>query len=995
MSTINFPNNPTPGELFPFGGKTWQWNGNYWGVYSGSTLSIVDLSYSANTGELWYTKSDLSQSNTSIWSYITGGSYNTTTRDITLSANTGGTFTISNLDYNGVTNLNFNQSNYDLTIERPSGNDTVSLSILATDMTVTGGTYNPSNGTVTFRNNSGGTFEVTGFATNYTDIYTTGFTYNPNTGLIQFDRTDLQNAYSGFTSYYVSGTTNYIPKFNSTGVTNSQIFDDGSSVTIGYGNNNATNTELLVSGYTKIGQSTTTAATKTLMVSGNINMEQVSSPTGLQLTAITFTSNPGAGNLSAGTYHYDFCFTTTEGETECVISNVYFASGVSLTNGSSMTLSNIPISSDPRVTGRKIFRSLVNPTPAGSGVYFTYFIGTISNNTQTTYTDTTSDSSIDTNTVQFNYRKGNTTAGQIYSQNVRTIYFDDYDTIIGQNAYTSNVRGNSNVSVGAESMKFNTAGSNTVSIGYASNFRTTAGTDNVSIGFSANYVNPNGSYNVSIGSVALRGNTLTDQSSNVAVGYGSMYLSSGSSFSVGVGYYTGRRFYGDYNTFIGYNTASYSSQRGGLYNIFIGNQVGNSMTGTSSMNNNILIGYGVNAPNLGGSNQLNIGNLIYGSSLGNSSTQSTGGVGIGVTNIGSRLDVSPTASQIGLRVSGSSSTEMVRITQAGSGAAFIVEDDGSNPDATPFVITGDGKVYIGTTEPTTSLLNVGGNTHLYGNVFLNGTTNRAIQNATPGRALINFATVGDSYFNNGNLGVGTITPTSKLHVVGNSNLDGILFVGNTSSPGGISNARFNNSISGGATSTSVFHAPTVQTGVTTVYGIRSQSILAANATMSAYYHYSAAEGIWGAGSSISQNFGFVIGSDFNRGATNVGFYGALTASSSNWNLYMIGTGANYLQGDLRIGLTSNTGYKLDVAGTGRTSGLIVSNNIGVGTTTPDSKSILDLTSTTQGFLPPRMTNVQITGITSPPEGLTIYSTDAKTLVFYNGTSWQKITSSAL
>jgi hypothetical protein len=110
---------------------------------------------------------------------------------------------------------------------------------------------------------------------------------------------------------------------------------------------------------------------------------------------------------------------------------------------------------------------------------------------------------------------------------------------------------------------------------------------------------------------------------------------------------------------------------------------------------------------------------------------------------------------------------------------------------------------------------------------------------------------------------------------------------------------------------------------------------------------------------------------------------------------MIGTGANYLQGDLRIGLTSNTGYKLDVAGTGRTSGLIVSNNIGVGTTTPDSKSILDLTSTTQGFLPPRMTNVQITGITSPPEGLTIYSTDAKTLVFYNGTSWQKITSSAL
>ena len=995
MSTISFPDNPTLGELYPFNGKTWQWNGNYWGIYSGSTLSIVDLSYSANTGELWYTKSDLSQSNTSIWSYITGGSYNTSTRDITLSANTGGTFTISNLDYNGVTDLAFDVPTRILSISRPSGPDTVDLSSLIGNL-VYSGTYNSNTGVVTFYPVSGNSFDVTGFLTGYTNTYTTGFTYNPNTGLIQFNRTDLQNAYSGFTSYYVSGTTNYIPKFNSTGVTNSQIFDNGNFVTIGYGNNSATNTELLVSGYTKIGQSTTTAATKTLMVSGNINMEQVSGPTGLQLTAITFTSNPGAGNLSAGTYQYDFCFTTAEGETECVISNVYFASGVSLTNGSSMTLSNIPVSSDPRVTGRKVFRSLVNPPQASSGQYFTYFIGTISNNTQTTYTDTTADSSINTSTAQINYRKGNTTAGQIYSQNTRTTYFDDFDTIIGQNAYISNVRGYSNVSVGAESMRSNTSGVNTVSVGYASNYRTTAGTDNVSIGFSSNYLNPNGSYNVSVGSTSLRGgSTLTDQSYNVAVGYGSMYLSSGSSYSVALGYYTGRNFYGNNNTFIGYNTASYSTQRGGLYNIFIGNQVGNSMTGTSNMNNNILIGYGVNAPNLGGSNQLNIGNLIYGTSLGNSSTQSTGGVGIGVTNIGSRLDVSPTSSQIGLRVSGSSSTDMVRITQVGSGAALVVEDDGSNPDATPFVITGDGKVYIGTTEPTTSLLNVGGNTHLYGNVFLNGTTNRAIQNATPGRALINFATAGDSYFNNGNLGVGTITPTSKLHVVGNSNLEGILFVGNTSSPGGISNARFNNSISGGTTLTSVFHAPTVQTGVTTVYGIRSQSILAANATMSAYYHYSAAEGIWGAGSSISQNFGFVIGNDFNRGTTNVGFYGALTASSSNWNLYMIGTGANYLQGDLRIGLTSNTGYKLDVAGTGRTSGLIVSNNIGVGTTTPDSKSILDLTSTTQGFLPPRMTNVQITGITSPPEGLTIYSTDAKTLVFYNGTSWQKITSSAL
>ena len=119
-----------------------------------------------------------------------------------------------------------------MTIQRPSGNDTVSLSILATDMTVTGGTYNSSNGVVTFINNSGGTFEVSGFTSGYTDIRTTGVTYTPSTGLLTFNTTTTQNAYSANTAYYVSGTTDYLPKFNSTGITNSIIFNSGTTVGI-------------------------------------------------------------------------------------------------------------------------------------------------------------------------------------------------------------------------------------------------------------------------------------------------------------------------------------------------------------------------------------------------------------------------------------------------------------------------------------------------------------------------------------------------------------------------------------------------------------------------------------------------------------------------------------------------------------------------------------------------------------------------------------------
>lgn len=118
-----------------------------------------------------------------------------------------------------------------------------------------------------------------------------------------------------------------------------------------------------------------------------------------------------------------------------------------------------------------------------------------------------------------------------------------------------------------------------------------------------------------------------------------------------------------------------------------------------------------------------------------------------------------------------SSDAALRVTQTGTGEAIRVEDS-ANPDSTPFVVASDGKVYIGTTVTTTSLLNVNGNTLIYGNIYLNGTTNRAIQNATSGRALINFATAGDSYLNNGNLGIGTTSPAYRLDVSGSSRING-------------------------------------------------------------------------------------------------------------------------------------------------------------------------------------------------------------------------------
>lgn len=65
--------------------------------------------------------------------------------------------------------------------------------------------------------------------------------------------------------------------------------------------------------------------------------------------------------------------------------------------------------------------------------------------------------------------------------------------------------------------------------------------------------------------------------------------------------------------------------------------------------------------------------------------------------------------------------------------------------------------------------------------------------------------------------------------------------------------------------------------------------------------------------------------------------------------------------------------------------------IGIGTTSPDSSSILDVSSTTHGFLPPRMTKPKMMSIQSPATGLIVYCSNCCTngsINFYTGTSWQ-------
>lgn len=67
-------------------------------------------------------------------------------------------------------------------------------------------------------------------------------------------------------------------------------------------------------------------------------------------------------------------------------------------------------------------------------------------------------------------------------------------------------------------------------------------------------------------------------------------------------------------------------------------------------------------------------------------------------------------------------------------------------------------------------------------------------------------------------------------------------------------------------------------------------------------------------------------------------------------------------------------------------------SIGIGTSTPDASSLLDITSTTRGFLPPRMNTTQQNAITSPTAGLFIYNSDSTGYMYYNGSAWARVSS---
>lgn len=384
------------------------------------------------------------------------------------------------------------------------------------------------------------------------------------------DLAGIGNAYNGLETFLTSDNTKYRYQSNGWVKLYSPTYDDftnhkhstlhspDGAKAVATASDDAF---LTVSGKVRIGLKPSNN-NLSLDVGGNIQFTPVIRPTNAEITGMVL-ANGGTGSIPAGTYYYAVAYYSLEGDTGSEDGYSFESSPkIVLATDSVVNISNIPISTDPRVIGRKIYR-----TQSGTeGDYFyMYLIATIENNTQTTYTDNSVRSTV-ANDWFFN--KNNTTCGLMYNGSNLMCRSTSFVVSFGTGAFRSLTRGSRGAAFGVAALSSCTTGESNQSFGHYSGYNVTTGNNNNYFGFEAGLGNQTGGCNCGFGYKALRNNTTSSNWYNSGFGNQAGYTVSGN-YNCFFGAYSGYSIgTGIGNTMVGYSSGYYSN--GVNYNIFLG-----------------------------------------------------------------------------------------------------------------------------------------------------------------------------------------------------------------------------------------------------------------------------------------------------------------------------------------------------------------------------------------------------------------------------------------
>ena len=149
------------------------------------------------------------------------------------------------------------------------------------------------------------------------------------------------------------------------------------------------------------------------------------------------------------------------------------------------------------------------------------------------------------------------------------------------------------------------------------------------------------------------------------------------------------------------------------------------------------------------------------------------------------------------------------------------------------------------------------------------------------------------------------------------------------------------------------------------------------------------------GSTGVTGFTGAIGYPGNTGSTGItGLVGVTGSTGTDLGTHWtINGNANTIAGTNFIGTNDAVDLAIFTNNTEKIR-ITSSGNVGIGTTSPNSSALVDMTSANKGFAMPRLTTAQRLAIITPLDGLQVYDTDLKGFYFFNGTNWNCVTTPA-